>query len=80
MPSQVGLYLIRPNNCSFLAVDLANAYNVSFEYSVFFPDDFDFALGGKLPGLYGGRTACVRPLRRLSTLRLRRATVRRCRC
>ncbi|KAI9256651.1 hypothetical protein BDA99DRAFT_516986 [Phascolomyces articulosus] len=28
-----------------------------FEYQVYFPKDFDFVLGGKLPGLYGGRPA-----------------------
>jgi len=31
---------------------------VSLTYSVFFPVDFDFVLGGKLPGLYGGRAGC----------------------
>lgn len=37
-----------------LAVDISSATNVSFSYSVFFPNDFDFVKGGKLPGLYGG--------------------------
>ncbi len=36
------------------AVILARAKTVSLEYSVFFPADFDFVRGGKLPGLYGG--------------------------
>ncbi|KZT11137.1 polysaccharide lyase family 14 protein [Laetiporus sulphureus 93-53] len=39
-------------------LDLHNAKNVSLEYSVFFPADFEFVLGGKLPGLYGGRMGC----------------------
>ncbi|KAF8643582.1 hypothetical protein AX16_008970 [Volvariella volvacea WC 439] len=34
------------------------AKNVSFEYSVFFPRDFDWVKGGKLPGLYGGHEGC----------------------
>jgi len=29
-----------------------------FKYGVFFPADFDFVRGGKLPGLYGGKTGC----------------------
>ncbi|KZP13818.1 polysaccharide lyase family 14 protein [Athelia psychrophila] len=39
-------------------IGLQNANNVSFEYSVFFPLDYDWVLGGKLPGLYGGHTGC----------------------
>ncbi|GAA5978572.1 hypothetical protein JCM10908_004409 [Rhodotorula pacifica] len=39
-------------------LDIAAAHNVSFSYSVFFPTDFDFVKGGKLPGLYGGAKAC----------------------
>jgi hypothetical protein len=39
-------------------VDISTAHNVSFSYSVFFPTDFDFVKGGKLPGLYGGAKAC----------------------
>jgi hypothetical protein len=44
----------------FYATPLAmqNAKNVSLEYSVFFPADYDWVLGGKLPGLYGGHTGC----------------------
>ena len=34
------------------------ATNVSFEYSIFFPIDFDWVRGGKLPGLYGGHRGC----------------------
>ena len=34
------------------------ATNVSFEYSIFFPVDFDWVRGGKLPGLYGGHRRC----------------------
>lgn len=37
---------------------LDNATNVTLEYSVLFPADFDFVKGGKLPGLYGGHEAC----------------------
>src|SRR6266702_892301 len=39
-------------------LDLRNARSVTFTYSVFFPSDFDWVKGGKLPGLYGGRTGC----------------------
>ncbi len=39
-------------------IDLRNARSVTFAYSVFFPSDFDWVKGGKLPGLYGGRTGC----------------------
>jgi hypothetical protein len=37
---------------------LAAAHNITLEYSVFFPVDFDWVLAGKLPGLYGGHTGC----------------------
>ncbi|THG98651.1 hypothetical protein EW145_g7390, partial [Phellinidium pouzarii] len=37
---------------------LGNASNVTLEYSVYFPDDFDWVNGGKLPGLYGGHMTC----------------------
>ncbi|KAL6308662.1 hypothetical protein BKA93DRAFT_523734 [Sparassis latifolia] len=39
-------------------LDLTVAQNVSLEYSVFFPVDFDWVRGGKLPGLYGGHSGC----------------------
>ncbi|KDQ18695.1 polysaccharide lyase family 14 protein [Botryobasidium botryosum FD-172 SS1] len=39
-------------------IPLEDARNVSLAYSVYFPDDFDFVRGGKLPGLYGGHTKC----------------------
>ncbi|KAH8827006.1 hypothetical protein DL96DRAFT_1465150, partial [Flagelloscypha sp. PMI_526] len=39
-------------------VDITDASNVTLTYSIFFPADFDFVLGGKLPGLYGGHTRC----------------------
>lgn len=32
--------------------------HVSFEFDVLFPADFDYAQGGKLPGLFGGRAGC----------------------
>ncbi|KAF8177624.1 polysaccharide lyase family 14 protein [Pholiota molesta] len=38
-------------------VDLTTAKEATFGYSVFFPEGFDFNLGGKLPGLYGGNSA-----------------------
>lgn len=31
---------------------------VVLEYKVFFPKNFDFVKGGKLPGLYGGHEGC----------------------
>ncbi|CCA70067.1 hypothetical protein PIIN_04007 [Serendipita indica DSM 11827] len=37
---------------------LQRARNVTFEYSVWFPPEFDFVKGGKLPGLYGGHEKC----------------------
>ncbi|KAG6907515.1 hypothetical protein DXG01_008604 [Tephrocybe rancida] len=39
-------------------LDLTNARRVTLEYSVFFPDDFNWVLGGKMPGLYGGHAGC----------------------
>ncbi|KAH9821837.1 family 14 polysaccharide lyase [Melampsora americana] len=39
-------------------LDLSTSTNVSLYYSVFFPSNFDFNKGGKLPGLYGGSTGC----------------------
>ncbi|MBW0460811.1 hypothetical protein O181_000526 [Austropuccinia psidii MF-1] len=39
-------------------INLAQAKSVTFSYSVFFPKDFDFVKGGKLPGLYGGKQGC----------------------
>jgi len=35
-------------------VDLSTAREATFGYSVYFGKDFDFQLGGKLPGIYGG--------------------------
>ncbi|KAK8864571.1 hypothetical protein IAR55_001821 [Kwoniella newhampshirensis] len=37
---------------------ITQATNASLEYSVYFPADFDFVKGGKLPGLYGGHKGC----------------------
>ncbi|CAE6482649.1 unnamed protein product [Rhizoctonia solani] len=37
---------------------LIEAQNVTFGYSVFLPVDFEPVRGGKLPGLYGGKTGC----------------------
>ncbi|KAJ3821635.1 hypothetical protein F5880DRAFT_1580610 [Lentinula raphanica] len=39
-------------------LDITQARNVTLEYSVFFPEEFDWVLGGKLPGLYGGHQGC----------------------
>ena len=39
-------------------LDVRHARSVTFAYSIFFPSDFDWVKGGKLPGLYGGRTGC----------------------
>jgi hypothetical protein len=39
-------------------LELSSATNVSLQYSIFFPTDFNWVRGGKLPGLYGGRTGC----------------------
>ncbi|KAJ3731652.1 hypothetical protein DFJ43DRAFT_1078400 [Lentinula guzmanii] len=39
-------------------LDLSDSKNVTLEYSVFFPQEFDWVLGGKLPGLYGGHQGC----------------------
>lgn len=36
------------------SVDLSTAREATFGYSVYFPEGFQFNLGGKLPGLYGG--------------------------
>jgi hypothetical protein len=35
-------------------VDITLAKNVTFSYSVFVPDQFDFRIPVKLPGIYGG--------------------------
>ncbi|GLB36907.1 hypothetical protein LshimejAT787_0311940 [Lyophyllum shimeji] len=48
-----------PGGFSFYApgpasVDLSAAKEVTFGYSVMFPAGFDFVMGGKLPGIYGG--------------------------
>ena len=37
-------------------VDLSTAKEATFGYSVFFPEGFEFQLGGKLPGIYGGNS------------------------
>jgi hypothetical protein len=38
-------------------IDLTKAKEVIFSYSVYFPEGFNFVMGGKLPGIYGGDTA-----------------------
>ncbi|KAG2073471.1 hypothetical protein BDR04DRAFT_1229992 [Suillus decipiens] len=49
-----------PGGAEFYAspLNLSNAKSVTMEYSVYFPADFDWVKGGKLPGLYGGHTGC----------------------
>ena len=37
---------------------LDSATQVMLQYQVFFPVGFNFVKGGKLPGIYGGRTGC----------------------
>lgn len=39
-------------------LDLRSVTNTTLRYSVYFPHDFDFVKGGKLPGLYGGHKGC----------------------
>lgn len=39
-------------------LDLSTAQNASLKYSVYFPPDFEWVKGGKLPGLYGGHKGC----------------------
>ncbi|KZT74051.1 polysaccharide lyase family 14 protein [Daedalea quercina L-15889] len=39
-------------------LDVRGARRVALEYSVFFPEDFDWVQGGKLPGIYGGKVGC----------------------
>ncbi|KAJ3212652.1 hypothetical protein HDU67_003680 [Dinochytrium kinnereticum] len=39
-------------------LNLKTNQTVTLEYQVFFPNDFDFNLGGKLPGLFGGQFGC----------------------
>ena len=39
-------------------IELSSATNVSLKYRIFFPASFNWVRGGKLPGLYGGRTSC----------------------
>ncbi|CAO3700423.1 unnamed protein product [Rhizopus stolonifer] len=36
-----------------------NVKKVELAYSVYFPENFDFVKGGKLPGLYGGHGSCT---------------------
>jgi hypothetical protein len=39
-------------------LDISQASNVTLEYAVYFPEDFDWVKGGKLPGLFGGHESC----------------------
>ncbi|KAJ7221611.1 hypothetical protein GGX14DRAFT_353251 [Mycena pura] len=39
-------------------LDLTSAQTVTMGYSVFFPANFNWVYGGKLPGLYGGHISC----------------------
>ncbi|KAI8929494.1 hypothetical protein BC831DRAFT_547607 [Entophlyctis helioformis] len=39
-------------------INLSGARTVTFDFEVYFPRDFNFVIGGKLPGLYGGHVLC----------------------
>lgn len=39
-------------------LSVQSATNVTLQYSIFFPADFEWVHGGKLPGLYGGHGGC----------------------
>ncbi|TPX44532.1 hypothetical protein SeMB42_g01749 [Synchytrium endobioticum] len=39
-------------------LQLRNATHITLQYDVYFPSSWNFVLGGKLPGLYGGDTGC----------------------
>jgi hypothetical protein len=41
------------------SLDITTAKELTFGYSVYFPEGFDFNKGGKLPGIYGGNDADV---------------------
>lgn len=51
-PGGVSFYATGPSE-----VDILSAKEVTFGYSVMFEDGFDFNMGGKLPGVYGGDDA-----------------------
>ncbi|KAG9099257.1 hypothetical protein FRC06_005454 [Ceratobasidium sp. 370] len=54
-----GLLAAVPGGISFYAYgpsDLTKAHELTFGYSVYFEEGFDWVHGGKLPGLYGGST------------------------
>jgi hypothetical protein len=48
-PGGVSFYAPGPEN-----VDVTTAKEITFGYSVLFEEGFEFHLGGKLPGIYGG--------------------------
>ncbi|KAJ3096667.1 hypothetical protein HDU97_005697 [Phlyctochytrium planicorne] len=39
-------------------IDLSDEQTVTLEYQVYFPQSFNFNMGGKLPGLFGGEFGC----------------------
>ena len=39
-------------------IDLSTSKVIALEYQVLFPTGFNFVMGGKLPGLYGGHKSC----------------------
>ncbi|EST09896.1 hypothetical protein PSEUBRA_000293 [Kalmanozyma brasiliensis GHG001] len=43
---------------AFTPFDLSQATSVTLNYSVYFPSNYTFVQGGKLPGLYGGAEGC----------------------
>ena len=42
----------------FLARPFSGRDELTFEYDIFFPNNFDFVRGGKLPGIKGGSGSC----------------------
>ncbi|KAI9105334.1 hypothetical protein DFS34DRAFT_575047 [Phlyctochytrium arcticum] len=46
--------------CGFYAtpIDISDSRSVTLSFNILFPEKFNFVKGGKLPGLYGGRTGC----------------------
>lgn len=70
-PNEVSLQLLYPKGSvnpgrkpqggmEFYAspLEVHTARTVTLRYSVYFPKDFTWVLGGKLPGLYGGHSGC----------------------
>lgn len=39
-------------------IDLSSSISISFTFQVYFPSGFQWVMGGKLPGIYGGKSGC----------------------